>query len=297
MASRIRNGGYEKALTMLRTLPRVGMLNIEPTPGYVKKDKRGRGQHGGDKHGAGNKGRKARQLYPPIGFDGTNKPYYLSFPSEPYYLGHHLRRQYPPLSLNQLQMMIDTDRIDSSKPIDLVQICNTGLYKIKPIWRHFGVHLTDEGADNFKAKINIEVQWTTEPVIAAIERNGGTITTAFYDLHCLSAMTNVQKFLSSGEPIPKRMIPPEDAVPYYTDPKNRGYLADPDKISWERLVLAQKYGYVLPKVEDDPDYPMLTARKDPRQVFFGLEPGWVVNLIDRVILKPSDPELKEYYRG
>lgn len=48
------------------------------------------------------------------------------------------------MSLNQLQMMIDTDRIDTSKPIDLVQICNTGLYEIKPQSKHYGVHLTDE---------------------------------------------------------------------------------------------------------------------------------------------------------
>lgn len=53
-------------------------------------------------------------------------------------------------------------------------------------------------------------------------------------------------------------------------------------------VLAQKYGYTLPKIEDDPDYEMLTAMKDPRQVFFGLEPGWVVNLVDQTIIKPDN---------
>lgn len=288
--------GYDRALTMLRTLPRVSLYNVKPVPAMERKNKRGRGQHGGDTHGAGNKGSLARQNYMRMGFETGNNPFYLRFPSEPYYLGHHLRRQYPPLSLAQLQLMIDTDRIDSSKPIDLVQICNTGLYKIKPASKHYGVNLTDEGADDFKAKINIEVQWASEPVIAAIERNGGTITTAFYDTHCLFALTNIKRFFESGEPIPRRMIPPEDAIPYYTDAKFRGYLADPEKISWERLVLAQKYGYTLPKIEEDADYKMLTARKDPRQVFFGLEPGWVVNLTDRIILKPTEPELKEYYK-
>lgn len=52
-------------------------------------------------------------------------------------------------------------------------------------------------------------------------------------------------------------------------------------------ILAQKYGYTLPKIEDDPDYEMLTATKDPRQIFFGLEPGWVVNLVDQTIIKPE----------
>ena len=65
----------------------------------------------------------------------------------------------------------------------------------------------------------------------------------------------------------------------------------------ERLVLAQKYGYELPKIEDDPDYEMLTEKKDPRQIFYGLEPGWVVNLRERVILKSLDPTMNTYFRS
>jgi large subunit ribosomal protein L15 len=55
-----------------------------------------------------------------------------------------LRRQYPPMSLQQLQMLIDTNRIDDSKPIDLTAIANTGIISVKPDWKHYGVHLTDE---------------------------------------------------------------------------------------------------------------------------------------------------------
>lgn len=91
------------------------------------------------------------------------------------------------------------------------------------------------------------------------------------------------------------MMPPPDAIEYYTDPSKRGYLADPEKVSQERLVTAQKYGYTLPRIEDDPDYEMLCERKDPRQIFFGLYPGWVVNLTDKVILKPAEKELLEFY--
>lgn len=215
-------------------------------------------------------------------------------------------------------MLIDLDRLDTSKPIDLVSLVNTGVYKFNPDERHFGVHLTDEGADIFKAKINIEVQWASELVIATIEKNGGTITTAYYDHHSLQAILNTKKFFERGKctykkfkdifslafskridclgvPIPRRMIPPQDAIEYYTNPAKRGYLADPEKISEERLVLAQKYGYALPKIEDDPDYKMLTQRKDPRQIFYGLNPGWVVNLKDKVILKPQEEELLQHY--
>lgn len=101
--------------------------------------------------------------------------------------------------------------------------------------------------------------------------------------------------LFEGIPIPRRMIPPPDAIEYYSDPAKRGYLADPEKISEERLVLAQKYGYSLPKIENDPAYEMLVTRKDPRQVFYGLNPGWIVNLKDKVILKPKEEELLKYY--
>lgn len=38
-----------------------------------------------------------------------------------------------------------------------------------------------QGADIFAAKINIEVQRASEGAIAAIERNGGVISTSFYD--------------------------------------------------------------------------------------------------------------------
>lgn len=44
--------------------------------------------------------------------------------------------------------MIDTDRIDISKPIDLAAICNTGLYSFVPDMKEFGVHLTDEVSFN-----------------------------------------------------------------------------------------------------------------------------------------------------
>ena len=91
-------------------------------------------------------------------------------------------------------------------------------------------------------------------------------------------------------------MPPENAVEYYTDPKNRGYLADPDLVAEERFKLAQKYGYQLPDLKADPDsLPMMLERKDPRQIFYGLNPGWVVNLKDKKIYEPDDQLLQEYY--
>lgn len=209
----------------------------------------------------------------------------MRFRYEPYYQGHHIRRQYPPITLQTLQLLIDTNRIESNRPIDVASLCRTGLFSVVPDQMQFGFQLADEGANSFKAKVNIEVQHASELVIAAIEKNGGIIRTAYYDQHSLHALKDPKKFFERGLPIPKRMIPPQDAIEYYTNPKNRGYLADPEAISRERVILAQKYGYTLPKIENDPDYDMLIETKDPRQIFYGLEPGIVINLKDKSFIK------------
>lgn len=97
----------------------------------------------------------------------------------------------------------------------------------------------------------------------------------------------------SGNVIPKRELPPEDAFEYYSNPKNRGYLADPEQVEIERKLLAQKYGYELPDTKGNP---LFSIRKDPRQIFYGLEPGWLVNLRDKEILRPTSKEYIEYYQ-
>jgi large subunit ribosomal protein L15 len=238
---------------------------------------------GGDWHGNGQK----RWTVLRLGYDCSNSPFYLRFKYEPYYQGHHLKRQYPPITLKTLQLLIDTDRLDTSRPIDVASLCTTGLHQILPDQKQFGFQLTDEGADCFKAKINIEVQHASELVIAAVEKNGGVIRTAYYDQHALHVLKDPKKFFERGLPIPRRMIPPQDAIEYYTNPKNRGYLADPEAVSHERLVLAQKYGYKLPKIEEDPHFNMLVETKDPRQIFYGLDPDIVVNLRDKCFIKPK----------
>ena len=110
-----------------------------------------------------------------------------------------MKREYPPISLQQLQTLIETGRVDISKPLDTVALCNTKLYKISPMENQYGFQLTDEGLDNFKAKVNIEVQFASEQVIAAVERNGGVITTAYYDPKSLLAMRDPMKFFARGK--------------------------------------------------------------------------------------------------
>ncbi|XP_067836101.1 large ribosomal subunit protein uL15m [Heptranchias perlo] len=288
--------GGRAGLELLRRLPRVSLANLKPNPGAKKREKRrGRGIHGGKKSGRGHKGQTQRGNRPRLGFEGGQTPFYIVIPKYGYNEGHSYRRQYQPLSLNRLQYLIDLGRVDPSQPIDLTQLVNARGVTVQPLKRDYGIQLVEEGADSFAAKVSIEVQWASELAIAAIERNGGIITTGFYDPRSLDILCKPVPFFLRGQPIPKRMLPPEDLVPYYTDARNRGYLADPAKIQEVRMVLAKKYGYILPDITKDELCSMLTMRKDPRQIFFGLAPGWVVNLPEKKILKPIDEELCNYY--
>lgn len=145
--------------------------------------------------------------------------------------------------------------------------------------------------------MNLEVQWVSELAIASIERMGGVVTAKFYDKLSVSAMIDPVAFFQKGSPIPRCKLPSQEVLEYYSTAKNRGYLADPEEIQKSRVELAQKYGYVLPDLSVDPKIEMLSRRKDPRQIWHGLEPGWLVNLRDKEIIKPTDEELLEYYKS
>ncbi|XP_073440088.1 large ribosomal subunit protein uL15m [Dendrobates tinctorius] len=286
----------KKAGELLKSLPRVSLANLRPNPGARHREKkRGRGQHGGNRSGRGHKGETQRGNRPRLGFEGGQTPFYLVIPKYGFNEGHSFRRQYHPLSLKRLQYLIDLGRVDPSQPIDLTQLVNARGVTIQPLKRDYGVQLVEEGANLFSAKINIEVQWASELAIAAVEKNGGVITTGFYDPRTLEVLCKPIPFFMRGKPIPKRMLPPEDLVKYYTDAENRGYLADPTQVIEARKHLANKYGYILPDITKDDLYEMLCTRKDPRQIFFGLAPGWVVNMKEKKILKPTDERLLAYY--
>ena len=94
--------------------------------------------------------------------------------------------------------MIEDGLIDPEYPIDLASVCNAQLYKFKPHLNHYGINLTDNGIDTFKLKLNIEVQYASEQTIAAIERNGGTITTAYFDIKSVIALSDPLNFFKKG---------------------------------------------------------------------------------------------------
>lgn len=55
-----------------------------------------------------------------------------------------LRRQYLPVSLLQIQRMVDLGRLDTTQPIDLTALCNTQIINLQIEHKQYGVNLTDE---------------------------------------------------------------------------------------------------------------------------------------------------------
>nr|VZI44146.1 unnamed protein product [Spirometra erinaceieuropaei] len=202
-------GGIENALKALRNYPRVSIFNLRdlpysrPPPYHGLKRK---------KRGLGHRGVSQYQAYPPLGTQEGRTPFYITVPREPYNQDHFSRHALPRLSLLDLQRMIDLSRVDPTQPIDLTTFCNTGLFRIDVEHeRHYGVHLTEEGLDSFVTPVNIEVQYASEEVIAAIERVGGVITTRFYDLLSVLAKSDPYAFFRMGMPIPRGKKPPAAA--------------------------------------------------------------------------------------
>lgn len=93
----------------------------------------------------------------------------------------------------------------------------------------------------------------------------------------------------SGKPIPRRKAPPESLVPYYTDPRNRGYLADPEDLTKAEEDLAQIMAYERKPARTN------WEEKRPDQLFLGIPSGSIVSLKDRKCFVPAHPILRKYY--
>ncbi|CAH8445785.1 unnamed protein product [Dicrocoelium dendriticum] len=201
----------DNAIRLLRNCPRVSLVNVVDLPRSVPS------RYGGlkrKKRGLGHRGMSQFQAWMPLGQLNQKMPFYLSVPKEPYNHNVAFQRPLQRVSLLEIQRMIDLDRINPLEPIDLTTICNTRLHRLDPEHeRHYGFHLVDEGIDSFVTPVNIEVQYASEDVIAAVERVGGVITTRFYDLFSVWAKSDPIAFFNRAIPLPKAKLPPPSPEP------------------------------------------------------------------------------------
>lgn len=193
---------------------------------------------------------------------------------------------YEPMSLWDIQRMVDLGRLDSSKVIDITAIINARAMKPSDfLWSEdiMGIRLVSDGLNEFDTALNIEFQMADKDAIAAVERAGGRFTAAFFDRRAIEAAVNPVDYFLRGEPVRKRLLPPDYLLPFYVSPETRGYLADVDLVQDARISLAQEYGF---EPRDFSSCHVMNKTKDPRQIWFGVEPGSLVNLQDRTVHRP-----------
>ncbi|ULU09905.1 hypothetical protein L3Y34_014340 [Caenorhabditis briggsae] len=200
------------------------------------------------------------------------------------------RREYIPLSLVEFARLIDLGWINPRLPIDVSTLWATQKFQINPKILQYNFDLTEKGADSFPYPIDIEVQYATQSAIAAVEKAGGRVRTAYYDVESLEAAVNPKAWFEKGRVVPRRKTPPASLIEYYMDAKNRGYLCEETEIEKERQLSADVRGYELPET-----LKITSALKSIDQVFHGIPSGCVVSLADRKVFAPKNEVHREYY--
>jgi large subunit ribosomal protein L15 len=86
-----------------------------------------------------------------------------------------------------------------------------------------------QGAEEFNVPVNIEVSRASQKAIAAIEKAGGSVTCRYYNALGLRVVTRPENWGYRSLPKFAEPVKVKDKE-WYSDPKNRGYLADPAAI-------------------------------------------------------------------
>ena len=87
-----------------------------------------------------------------------------------------------------------------------------------------------QGCSWFQAKLDIEINRASESAIETIERNGGTIRCVYHDRIALRVLLKPEKYVV----MPRAARPSNKHILYYSNPDNRGYLADPEEVEKRR---------------------------------------------------------------
>jgi large subunit ribosomal protein L15 len=213
---------------------------------------RGEGSGLGRTCGRGIKGQKSRSGHNiPHGFEGGQTPLYRRVPK----YGFNNKKfalDYHPVSLEKIQYMIDTGRIDVSngETITMKTLKDAGI--IRNV-KFPGVKLLAKGVDTFKTKIDIEVPRASKKAIKAIEKAGGNIRCIYYNK---KALWMLLKGYCREDVLQSMAIPPPKLYEYYLREDIRGYLSDavstnrfdlvPDEEEEETKKRGEKYASSTP---------------------------------------------------
>lgn len=169
----------------------VTLDSLSIIPGtFTRKVRVGRGQGSGGRFcGRGNGGQKSLSGFNlPRIFEGGATPFHLTVPQ---YYGpteEELERGPEPnpevvrVSLDRIQLLIDTQRIDSTKPIDLYALKKAGI-SINSTKHGAGVRITCKSSIPQLTTPNIKIIATSfdRLAIQQIEESGGKVISFFYD--------------------------------------------------------------------------------------------------------------------
>ena len=146
---------------------------LRDNPGATKPRKRigrGPGSGTGKTGGRGIKGQKSRSGVAINGYEGGQMPLYQRLPKRGFNKPN--RKIFAVLNLGILQKFIDDKKIDAKKAITEDVLVESGLVRRKLD----GVRILAKG--DFSAKVDLQVTGASASAKAAVEKAGGSITTA-----------------------------------------------------------------------------------------------------------------------
>ncbi|CEG44147.1 ribosomal protein l15 [Plasmopara halstedii] len=201
----------------------VRLNNLRDNDGAHKRGKRlgrGIGSGKGKTSGRGHKGQKARSGGSSgrgPGFEGGQTPLYQRVPKRGF--NNKFATPMETVNLDKLQLWVDMGRIDANKKITMKSLVDSGLVTCSRV-KH-GIKLLGNGSQYFTTKLDIEVSQASKSAIEAVEANGGSIVSVYYNRLALRALLKPHKF----ETLPQSARPNPKKLTYYTNYEKRGYLS------------------------------------------------------------------------
>ncbi|GAA5978707.1 hypothetical protein JCM5350_002490 [Sporobolomyces pararoseus] len=200
--------------------------NLAPAPGSTHNRKRigrGIGSGRGGTSGRGHKGQGARSGNgkPKLHFAGGQTPITRAFPKRGF--KNPSKQDLVPLNLERLQHWIDKGLIDPTQPITMRE-----LYETRCVHGvHDGVKILGDGAQYLTTpNLQIEASKASQTAIKAIEALNGTFVARYENRLTLRALIRPFSFFAKSLPLPGKANPiTRRDLLYYSNPKNRGYLA------------------------------------------------------------------------